>query len=145
MKQPTTGGSLDVVIEPSPTPANIDNQTDFKITFLTANTETPQLHVDYDFVITQGDQEVFRASKQLNQPLLHTEPGIVTIPYKFENGGDYTLKVQVFGILFQPISPESAEFPITVVPEFPAGVMGAAAAALVAAAAVASRKLKFKS
>jgi hypothetical protein len=38
----------------------------------------------------------------------------VTIPYTFQQPGIYSVKVSVFGILFNPINPESAQFQINV-------------------------------
>ena len=73
-----------------------------------------QPHVDYDFIIIKGGKEVFKASQQAGQPNqpLHTAEGIVTIPYAFQDLGDYTAKVSVMGILFNPIKPESTEFTV---------------------------------
>jgi hypothetical protein len=72
----------------------------------------------------KGSKEVFKASTLAGQPNkpLHTAEGIVTIPYTFQDTGDYLIKVPVMGILFNPIKPESAEFPINSIPEFPSGV-----------------------
>lgn len=105
--KPTGGGSLDILLEPSAD----GSQTKFKVTFLQPGKTAAQNHVDYDFVISDSaSKELFRAAKQLNQPVLHTEPGIVTIPYKFEKRGTYEITVEVYGILFVPINPEEAKF-----------------------------------
>jgi hypothetical protein len=50
---------------------------------------------------------------------LHTAEGIVTIPYTFHSTGDYSVNIHVYGILFNPIKPESAEYSFKVTPEFP--------------------------
>ena len=58
---------------------------------------------------------MFAASQLAGQPPpLHTSEGIVTIPYTFQGPGDYTINVTVYGILFNPIKPESADFTIKV-------------------------------
>lgn len=110
----SSGNSLDVSVEPTPIPIKIDNKTKFKIYFYQLNSSQIQVHVDYDFIIIKDDREVFSAAKQIQQPLLHTAEGIVTIPYQFITNGNYTLKVLIFGINFIPISPEESTFKITV-------------------------------
>ena len=58
---------------------------------------------------------MFAASQLAGQPApLHTSEGVVTIPYTFQSPGDYTIDVAVYGILFNPIKPESADFTIKV-------------------------------
>ena len=84
------------------------------ITFLQPSSQTVQVHVDYDFAITNNDKEVFRASTKTGQPLLHTAEGIVKIPYKFDQGGEYSLQVSVMGINFIPIKTEQALFDLKV-------------------------------
>ncbi|HEX7817940.1 MAG TPA: hypothetical protein VF419_01045, partial [Nitrososphaeraceae archaeon] len=91
---------------------NVDSQ--FMITFLQPSSQTVQVHVDYDFAITNNDGEVFRASTKTGQPLLHTAEGIVKIPYKFDQGGEYSLQVSVMGINFIPIKTEQALFDLKV-------------------------------
>jgi hypothetical protein len=66
-------------------------------------------------ILKDNNTEVFRASQQTGQPLLHTAEGIVTIPFVISEPGRYTPRVSVTGINFIPISTEYAEFPITVV------------------------------
>jgi hypothetical protein len=113
-KAATDGNSvnIDLQIQPFPISKNVDSQ--FMITFLQPSSETVQVHVDYDFAITNDDSEVFRASTKTGQPLLHTAEGIVKIPYKFDQGGEYTLHVSVMGINFIPIKTEQALFDLKV-------------------------------
>ena len=78
----SSGGSIDVALETTPNPVKSGEKTQYKITFLKKNTDTVQVHVDYDFMILKDNNtEVFRASQQTGQPLLHTAEGIVTIPF----------------------------------------------------------------
>jgi hypothetical protein len=115
-KTTTSGGTLDVLLEPSPNPIKNAQDTKFKVTFLQKGTDTVQVHIDYDFIILKDNStEVFRASKQTGQPLLHTAEGVVTIPFTFQDAGNYIIKVPVMGINFIPISTEYSEFPIKVV------------------------------
>jgi hypothetical protein len=63
-----------------------------------------------------GGKQVFSASQLAGQSgaPLHTAEGIVTIPYTFASSGNYNIDVTVYGILFNPIKPESADFTVRV-------------------------------
>jgi hypothetical protein len=113
-KAATDGKSvnIDLQIQPFPITKNVNSQ--FMITFLQPSTQTVQVHVDYDFAITKMNKEVFRASSTTGQPLLHTAEGIVKIPYKFEEGGQYSLQISVMGINFIPIKTEQALFDLNI-------------------------------
>jgi len=113
-KAATDGKSvnIDLQIQPFPITKNVNSQ--FMITFLQPSTQTVQVHVDYDFAITKMNNEVFRASSTTGQPLLHTAEGIVKIPYKFEEGGQYSLQISVMGINFIPIKTEQALFDLNI-------------------------------
>jgi hypothetical protein len=66
--------------------------------------------------ISKGGKQVCQASAlagHSNQPL-HTAEGIVTIPYTFQQQGAYIMNITVYGILFNPIKPEVAQFPVSV-------------------------------
>jgi hypothetical protein len=83
--------------------------------FLQKGTDTVQVHIDYDFIILEDNNiEVFKASQQTGQPLLHTAEGIVTIPFTLEEAGNYTIKVSVMGINFIPMATEYADFPVKI-------------------------------
>ena len=117
MKKQTSGGSLEVILQPSPQPVGHRNPTSLKVQFLTKGTSTVQPHIDYDLIIKESSgKQVFSASQLAGQSgaPLHTAEGIVTIPYTFQGPGDYTINVTVYGILFNPIKPESADFTIKV-------------------------------
>jgi hypothetical protein len=117
MKKQTSGGALDVLLQPSPQPAGHTSPTSLKIEFMTKGTGAIQPHIDYDVVIKDSNgKQVFTASQLAGQPgkPLHTAEGIVTIPYTFPAPGDYLISIPVYGILFNPIKPESADFTIKV-------------------------------
>ena len=117
MKKQTSGGALDVLLQPSPQPAGHTSPTSLKIEFMTKGTGAIQPHIDYDVVIKDSNgKQVFTASQLAGQPgkPLHTAEGIVTIPYTFPAPGDYSINISVYGILFNPIKPESADFTIKV-------------------------------
>lgn len=113
VKIPTDGGSVDVLVQPSPFPLTIGDSK-FKVSFFQPSSETIQVHIDYDVVIKQSNKEIFRASALTGQPLLHTAEGVVTIPFKFNSAGNYTLEVAVMGINFVPIRIEYASFDFNV-------------------------------
>lgn len=111
----TNGSSLEVLLAPLPSTA--DEETQFRVGFLQPNKTELQEHVDFDFIALKNGKEVFRASNQTGQPNipLHSIPGTMDIPiftYDFQKTGEYTIKIPVFGILFNPIQPEETEFRI---------------------------------
>jgi sensor histidine kinase regulating citrate/malate metabolism len=111
----TSGGTLDVKLEPTPNPIKSGQETKYKVSFLKKSTDTIQVHIDYDFIILKDNTtEVFKASKQTGQPLLHTAEGIVTIPFTVKEPGSYTIRVPVMGINFIPMATEYADFPVKV-------------------------------
>jgi hypothetical protein len=140
MAQLSSGGSLGVLLEPE---WSEGGQAKFKVTFQKPGTQTTQEHIDYDLIIKDSSgAQVFKATQLLNQPVLHTASGTVTIPYTFKQNGSYTVEVDMFGILFNPITPENAKFSVNVTPEFPAaGALPVAAAAVMAAGMALKRKL----
>ena len=113
-KEATDGKSLDIDLQVQPFPVTQSGNSQFKITFLQPSSQTVQVHVDYDLSISKMNSEVFRASSSTGQPLLHTAEGIVTLPYKFSQGGEYSVQVSVMGINFIPIKTEQASFDLKV-------------------------------
>ena len=117
LKKQTNGGSLDVMVQPSLWPIGHTGPTSLKVQFLTKGASTVQPHIDYDLIIKDsGGKQVFSASQLAGQSgaPLHTAEGIVTIPYTFASSGNYNIDVTVYGILFNPIKPESADFTVRV-------------------------------
>jgi hypothetical protein len=111
----TSGGTLDVKLEPTPNPIKSGQETNYKVTFLQKGTSKAQVHIDYDFVILKDNtSEVFKASQKTGQPLLHTAEGIVSIPFTIKDPGNYTIRVSMMGINFIPMATEYADFPIKV-------------------------------
>ena len=104
----TSGGTINVGFSTDPTNPSPGDQTQLKISFLNKQTNGIQQHIDYRVTVTQGQNQVFGI------PITHTAEGSVSIPYQFQNAGDYQVTVSVEGILFQPIPPETAVFSITV-------------------------------
>ena len=113
-KEATDGKSVDIDLQIQPFPVTQSGNSQFKITFLQPSSQTVQVHVDYDLSISKMNSEVFRASSSTGQPLLHTAEGIVSIPYKFSQEGQYSIQVSVMGINFIPIKTEQALFDLKV-------------------------------
>ena len=116
MYKVTSGGSLNVILQPSPFPVIKGSQTNLKVSFDQKGSSAVQPHVDYDLTIMKDDKQVFQLSSQAgypNQPL-HTAEGVVTIPYTFQQAGTYVINITVYGFLFNPIKPETSQFKINV-------------------------------
>jgi hypothetical protein len=145
MRQTTTDGTLDILLEPTwnpGSPGSTESQASFRVSFLNPGTDTLHEHQDYDFrILNSNGEQVFSAAGQTNQPLLHNVPGNITVPYTFGELGDYTIEVYLGGTGFGPTlipTDETAKFNIVVTPEFPVGALGAIAA-LIGTAIVLSR------
>ncbi len=142
MVQATSKGTLDVRLEPE---WSEGGQATFDVSFLDPGTETLHQHQDYDLRILKDGQQVFSAANQTGQALLHNVEGTLTIPYTFQENGDYTIQVYLAGTGISPTIPtdEEATFPITVTPEFPAGgIVAAVLAASMITAVVLSHRMK---
>ena len=113
-KAATNGTSVDIDLQIKPFPVTKNVDTQFMVTFLQPSTQSVQVHVDYDLAISKMNSEVFRASSKTGQPLLHTAEGIVKIPYKFDQEGQYSVQISVLGINFIPIKTEQALFDLKV-------------------------------
>ena len=116
MNKVTSGGSLNVILQPSPFPVIKGSQTNLKVSFDQKESDAVQAHVDYDLTIMKDDKQVFQLSNSTgypNQPL-HTVEGVVTIPYTFQQEGTYIINITVYDILYNPIKPETSQFTINV-------------------------------
>jgi len=115
MYKVTRGGSLNVILQPSPFPVIKGSQTNLRVSFDQKGSSAAQAHVDYDLTIMKDGKQVFQLSSQAgypNQPL-HTAEGVVTIPYTFQQTGPYVINITVYGFLFNPIKPETTQFTIS--------------------------------
>jgi hypothetical protein len=116
MYKVTSGGSLNVILQPSPFPVIKGSQTNLKVSFDQKGSSALQTNVDYDLTIIKDDKQIFQLSAQTghpNQPL-HTTEGVVTIPYTFQQEATYVINITVYGFLFHPIKPETAQFTMVV-------------------------------
>ena len=141
MVKSTSKGTLDISLAPTWSDAG---QATFAVSFLNPGTETVHQHQDYDFRILKDGQQVFSAAGQTGQSVLHNVEGTLTIPYTFQDNGDYTAQVFLAGTGIPAIpTDEEATFPITVTPEFPAGgILPVVLAASLTAVIVLSQRMK---
>jgi hypothetical protein len=120
LKNSTNADSLDVLLEPTPYPVTANStSTKFKVSFLNPNTTQLQDHVDFNVRIFKDNEQVFQATNQTGQPSvpLHATEGYMTVPmlnYQFHQAGKYLIEIPVYGILFNPIRPESANFTLII-------------------------------
>ncbi len=106
--------SKDLKIELSlPDLSEVGKENTFDLRFLDAQ-NLPQGHIDYKYRILKGGLEVYASPK-----IMHSESGITSFSYNFDSTGGYEIVIEVQGILFQPVQPETAEFSVGVTPEFP--------------------------
>ena len=140
MVDTTSKGTLDIRLEQTWDP-NVEGKVNFRVSFLNPGTDTLHEHQDYDFRILKDGTEVFSAARQTGQALIHNVEGTITVPYTFQENGDYTVQIYLAGTGIIPILPteEEANFPIQVTPEFPAGALGAIAALMTTAIVLARR------
>ena len=90
MIAPTSKGTLDIRLEQT---WNENGSVIFKVSFLNPDTDTLHEHQDYDFRILKDENEVFSAARQTGQNLIHNVEGTITVPYTFQENGDYTIQV----------------------------------------------------
>jgi Filamin/ABP280 repeat len=142
MVNTTSKGTLDIRLAPA---WSDGGQATFTVSFLNPGTDTVHEHQDYDFRILKDGQQVFSAANQTGQAVLHNVEGTLTVPYTFQENGDYTIQVYLAGTNIPAIpTDEEVTFPITVTPEFPAagGVLAAVLAASMTTALVLSQRIK---
>lgn len=104
-EQPTDKGTLVVRIVTDPPKPVIGELTKLNIEFVNPQTAGIQEHIDYKVLVTKDGNTVFGPI-----PLTHTSLGTVTIPVEFKEAGEHQITVDVEGILFQPIPPETVTF-----------------------------------
>ena len=105
---PTEKGTLDIKLTYDVIEQNI--QTKINIDFINPFTQKIQVHIDYTVAVSKDGETVFGPTQ-----LIHTSEGSVKIPIDFNLGeGVYSMDVEVAGILFQPIPPETVSFDIIV-------------------------------
>lgn len=75
--------------------------------FIKSNKKSIQEHVDYKITILKNGVEVYGPT-----PIIHSSTGSVSLPLVVIDGQPYDVLIEVYGILFQKSSVESASFTI---------------------------------
>ena len=105
---PTDKGTLDVKL--SYEDINVEELSRLPIEFINPMTHKTQVHVDYKITITNSDETIFKTPS-----LVHTSEGIINgLKVEFPKDGIYNMKIDIEGILFTPITPETVSFDIIV-------------------------------
>ena len=86
-----------------------DRTTKLHIDFINPALGRTQEHIDYRVLVTKDGTNTFGPI-----PLTHTSPGKVGIPMQFAEDGDYDIQIDVEGILFRPIPPETVTITLSV-------------------------------
>ncbi len=106
---PTEKKTLNVGFSTEPAEPKSNDVLKMQIDFLNPFTKKIQEHIDYTVIVTKDGKLIFGPI-----PLTHTSVGSVKIPVEVEDEGTYNVKIEVSGILFQPIPPETVSFDFTV-------------------------------
>ena len=110
VKGHTSDGKLLVELEYSPEVVKKDEVTFFRINFFDSDSNDRTRHVDCDLIVRKSGTELFKASKQYGEPLIHSPNGIYLTSFGFNETGRYTLSVEVGGLNFFPIKPLFVDF-----------------------------------
>jgi len=108
---PTEQGTLNVGFTTIPAEIKPGNTVKLQIDFLNAKTNNIQEHIDYSVTVMKSGKNIFGPTT------LHTPEGFVKIPVEVKDAGDYSVLIEVEGILFQPIPLESVSFSFVVAEE----------------------------
>ena len=105
---PSENGTLDIGLTVDP-PAEPNSVSKLHIGWIKPGFNKIQEHIDYRITLIKDGQNIFGPI-----PLTHTSIGTVKIPVEFLENGEHQLKVEMEGILFQPIPLETTYFTINV-------------------------------
>ncbi|MDE1829044.1 MAG: hypothetical protein KGI25_01850 [Thaumarchaeota archaeon] len=105
--QPTSGGTIDVGFATDPATPTPGSQATLNISFINKSTHAVQQHIDYKITIMEGNNQVGGTGG-----ILHTAEGSIGYPFQFPDAAKYQVIVEVDGILFQPIPPETSTFTV---------------------------------
>ena len=105
----TSGGTLDVDFSTVPEQIKPGEEIKMNINFINPQTQKTQIHIDYFVTVLEGENEVFGPTDRI-----HTSEGKVSIPIQFQREGEYKVKIDINGILFNAIPSETVSFTIFV-------------------------------
>src|SRR5579863_9920409 len=104
--KPTSGGTIDVGFATDPANPTPGGSTNLLISFINKSTHAVQQHIDYKIAVMEGSNQI------CGTQVLHTAEGSITVPCQLPDAATYQVVVEVDGILFQPIPPETATFTV---------------------------------
>jgi len=105
---PSENGTLDIGLSVVPE-AKANSVSKLEIGWIKPGFNKIQEHIDYRVTVIKDGQNIFGPI-----PLTHTSPGTVKIPVEFTSNGEHQVKIEMEGILFQPIPLETTIFTINV-------------------------------
>jgi len=105
---PSENGTLDIGLSVVPQ-AEVNSVSKLHIGWIKPGFNKIQEHIDYRITVIKDGQNIFGPI-----PLTHTSVGTVKIPVEFTSNGEHQIKVEMEGILFQPIPLETTYFTINV-------------------------------
>ena len=105
---PSENGTLDIGLSVVPE-AKANSVSKLEIGWIKPGFNKIQEHIDYRVTVIKDGQNIFGPI-----PLTHTSPGTVKIPVEFTSNGEHQIKIEMEGILFQPIPLETTYFTINV-------------------------------
>ena len=106
---PTDGGALNVNFSTVPEQVRSGQEVQMNIVFINPTTQKTQIHIDYFVTVLEGDNQVFGPTNRI-----HTSEGKASIPIQFQRDGEYKVKIDVDGILFNVIPLETVSFNVIV-------------------------------
>ena len=105
---PSENGTLNIGLLVDP-PAKANEVSKLHIGWIKPGFNKIQEHIDYTVTVIKDGQNIFGPI-----PLTHTSIGTVKIPVEFTSNGEHQVKIEMEGILFQPIPLETTYFTINV-------------------------------
>jgi len=105
---PSENGTLNIGLSIDP-PAKANEVSKLHIGWISPGFNKIQQHIDYKITVIKDGQNIFGPI-----PLTHTSVGTVKIPVEFTSNGEHQVKIEMEGILFQPIPVETTYFTINV-------------------------------
>jgi|TARA_B100001540_G_scaffold310859_1_gene329318 hypothetical protein len=105
---PSENGTLDIGLSVVPQ-AEANSVSKLHIGWIKPGFNKIQEHIDYRITVIKDGENIFGPI-----PLTHTSIGTVKIPVEFLKNGEHQIKVEMEGILFQPIPLETTYFTINV-------------------------------
>ncbi len=105
---PTDGGSLDVDFS-YPDKVMAGEEIKMDIDFINPTTQKTQIHIDYFVTVLEEGSEIFGPTNRI-----HTSEGKISVPIQFQRDGQYEVKIDIDGILFNAIPTETVSFPLIV-------------------------------